>query len=48
MYINVLVNGIFYSEEVRTVFVMLSSNDYIEFLKEIVEKIEDLTSVSYV
>ena len=43
-----LVNGIFYSEEVRTVFVMLSSNDYIEFLKEIVEKIEDLTSVSYV
>ena len=43
-----LVNGISYSEEVRTVFVMLSSNDYIEFLKEIVEKIEDLTSVSYV
>lgn len=43
-----LVNGIYYSEEVKTVYVMLASNDYFDFLKEIVEKIEDLTSVSYV
>ena len=43
-----LVNGIYYSEEVKTVYVMLSSNDYFDFLKEIIEKIEDLTSVSYV
>lgn len=48
LYIQVLSGGVFYSHEVRRVYVMLSSSDYFEFLKEIIEKIEDLTQVSYV